>query len=182
MDFLIAALPIISTVLSVAGLVCMILASTYKTSKMETILTFVIFGNFLVAVSYLLEGNNNGATCCFIGTAMTFINYFFERKDKPIPIWLICIYAAAIIGVNAVVLTELVDILSIIASLTFILCVGQKSGAKYRFWTIINMLLWISFDIIKASYPPLFTHVSLLLFTVVGMILYDRKKEKSTAE
>lgn len=179
MDLLMTVLPVISTVLSVAGLVCMILASTYKTSKMETILIFVIFGNFLVAVSYLLEGNNNGATCCFIGTAMTFINYFFERKSKPIPIWLICIYAAAIIGVNAMVLTELVDVLSIIASLTFILCVGQKSGAKYRFWTIVNMVLWISFDLIKQSYPPLLTHVSLFVFTVVGMILYDLKKDKT---
>lgn len=170
--------PYISMVLSLGGLVSMILASTVKTKSMRLILTFVFFGNFLVATSYLIDGNNNGAACCYIGAVQALINYFFDKKDMPIPKWLVVIYAAVIVGINLAVLTEILDLLAIIASLTFILCIGQSNGAKYRFWTIVNMVLWITYDIIKGSYAALFTHVSLLLFTILGKLIHDRKRAK----
>lgn len=71
----------------------------------------------------------------------------------------------------------LLGMLVIVASLTFILCIGQPNGAKYRFWTIVNMVLWCTYDLIAPAYPSLVTHVSLLIFTVFGMILHDRKQK-----
>lgn len=178
MEILKTIVPYISMALSLGGLVAMILASTVKTKSMKVILALVFMGNFLVATSYLLDGNNNGAACCYIGAAQALINYFFDKNKKPIPMWLVGIYAIAIVAINVVVLTELLDLLAIIASLTFIMCIGQSNGAKYRFWTIVNMVLWITYDIIKGSYAALFTHVSLLLFTVLGKLIYDRKRNK----
>lgn len=92
--------------------------------------------------------------------------------------WLVGIYAIVIVVANIAVLSVFIDILAIIASLTFIMCIGQSNGAKYRFWTIVNMVLWITYDIIKGSYAALFTHVSLLLFTILGKLIYDRKRAK----
>lgn len=178
MGMLMKIAPYISMALSLGGLIAMILASTVKTKKMGVILTFVFFGNFLVATSYLIDGNNNGAACCYIGAAQALINFFFEKNKKPIPMWLVGIYAIAIVAINVSVMAGIIDLLAIIASLTFIMCIGQNNGAKYRFWTIVNMVLWIAYDIIKGSYAALFTHVSLLLFTVLGKIIYDRKRDK----
>jgi len=177
-EILIRCAPYISMALSLGGLIAMILASTVKTKKMGVILTFVFFGNFLVATSYLLDGNNNGAACCYIGAAQALINYFFDKNQKSIPMWLVGIYAIAIVAINVSVMAGIIDLLAIIASLTFIMCIGQNNGAKYRFWTIVNMVLWIAYDIIKGSYAALFTHVSLLLFTVLGKLIYDRKRDK----
>ncbi len=170
--------PYISMALSLGGLVAMILASTVKTKSMGLILTFVFFGNFLVATSYLIDGNNNGAACCYIGAAQALINFFFEKSKKPIPMWLVGIYAIVIVSVNVGVMSEMLDLLAIIASLTFIMCIGQDNASKYRFWTIVNMVLWITYDIIKGSYAALFTHVSLFLFTVLGKLIHDRKRDK----
>ena len=170
--------PYISMALSLGGLISMILASTVKTKSMKVILALVFAGNFLVATSYLIDGNNNGAACCYIGAAQALINYFFDKNNKSIPKWLVVIYAAVIVGINLAVLTEILDLLAIIASLTFILCIGQSNGAKYRFWTIVNMVLWITYDIIKGSYAALFTHVSLLIFTILGKLIHDRKRDK----
>lgn len=178
MDFLREFAPYISMGLSLAGLVAMILASTVKTKSMGLILTFVFFGNFLVATSYLLDGNNNGAACCYIGAAQTLINFFFEKNKKPIPMWLVGIYAITIVAINVGVMSEMLDLLAIIASLTFIMCIGQDNASKYRFWTIVNMVLWITYDILKGSYAALFTHVSLLLFTVLGKLIHDRKRDR----
>ena len=68
-------------------------------------------------------------------------------------------------------------ILVIVASLTFIMCIGQKNGAKYRFWTIVNMSLWCVYDILSRSFGALVTHIPLLLFTVAGMIIHDRNNK-----
>lgn len=166
----------ISYILSIAGLIAMIISSLIKGKNMKMILFFVFLGNVLVATSYLFTQNLNGAVSCFIGGAQALINYFFDSKNKKLPVWLITLYAVAFLGANLAVFTEVVDVIAIIASLTFIMCVGQKNGARYRIWTIINMCLWCLYDVLKGAYGPLTTHVTLLVFTVAGMLIHDRKK------
>ncbi len=170
---------ILSYILSLSGLASMILASLIKGEKMKKILFFVFCGNVLVATSYLVGGSGfNGAASCYIGGIQAIINYFFDSKNKPLPKWLIAIYCVAFIACNLAVggFKPLV-ILAIVASLTFVMCIGQTNGAKYRFWTIINIGLWCLYDVLSESYSALITHVVLLVFTVVGMIAHDRKKK-----
>lgn len=168
-------------ILSLVGLICMISASLIKGERMKTILFLVFCGNAVVGTSYLLDGSGiNGAAALYLGAVQTLINYFFDSKGKPLPKWLIAIYAVAIVAVNVWVaggVTPL-GVLVIVASLTFILCIGQTNGAKYRFWTIVNMLLWCLYDILAGVYSALFTHGSLLIFTVVGMLVHDRKQKQ----
>ncbi len=170
---------ILAYVLSLLGLLSMILASLTKGEKMKRILLLVFLGNALVATSYLVGGSGiNGAAACYVGAIQTLINYFFDSKGKPLPKWLIALYALAFIVVNIWVaggITAL-GLLVIVASLTFIMCIGQKSGAKYRFWTIVNMLLWCLYDVLSGSFAVLLTHVPQLVFAVVGMMIHDRKK------
>lgn len=179
----------LSFVCSILGLVSMIVASLIKGKNMKTILFFVFCGNVLVAVSYLLGGQGiNGAASCFVGGAQAIINYFFDSKNKPLPKWLVVIYALSFIVVNIVVsdgvsktgiFISWLCLLVIVASLTFIMCIGQKSGAKYRFWTIVNNLLWCLYDVLSKSFGALTSHIPLLLFTVAGMIIHDRKSRKT---
>lgn len=170
---------ILSYILSLTGLICMVSASLVKGERMKTILFLVCAANALVATSYLIGGSGiNGAAACYLGAVQTLINYFFDSKNKPIPKWLIAIYALAIIVLNIWVASGVtpLGVLVIVASLTFILCIGQKNGSKYRFWTLINMALWCTYDILSGSYSVLVTHGIQLSFTIIGMIIHDRKK------
>ena len=169
----------LSYILSALGLICIISASLIKGKNMKAILFLVFMANALVATSYLIGGSGiNGAISCYIGSAQTIINYFFECKGKEIPKWLVVVYCAAFVIVNLVFGgINALCLLAIVASLTFVMCIGQKSGAKYRFWTIVNMLLWCSYDVLSKSFGALVTHVPQLLFTVVGMIIHDRKNK-----
>ncbi len=166
----------VSYILSITSLVSMIISSLLKGRNMKKILFFVFLGNALMALSYLLIGNEAGAVSCFIGAAMAIINSYFDSHNRKIPIWLLLLYIAAPTAANLMVYTGPVDILPIIASLSFVMCVLQKNGKQYRFWTIINMALWITFDILKASYGPLTTHIILTAFTVAGMLIHDMKE------
>lgn len=168
---------ILSYILSLAGLGAMISASLVKGKNMKTILFFVFLGNIFVATSYLLSGGINGAVSCYIGGAQTLINYFYDRNKKPLPVWLIAIYAVAFIVLNLITGFSWLCVLAIIASLTFILCIGQKVGSKYRFWTLVNMCLWCLYDILSGSFGVLFTHGTQLVFAVIGMIIHDRNSK-----
>ncbi|MBQ3602676.1 MAG: YgjV family protein [Clostridia bacterium] len=169
----------LSFILSILGLICIIVSTLVKGKSMKLILFLVSCGNALVATSYLIGGSGiNGAASCYIGAVQAIINYFFESKNKPLPKWLVAVYALSFIVVNLAVggVTGL-SILAIVATLMFIMCIGQKSGAKYRFWTILNNSLWCLYDILSKSYGALTSHIPLLIFTVVGMIIHDRKKK-----
>lgn len=170
----------LSFVLSILGLASMIIASLIKGPNMKKILFFVFCGNVLVATSYLIGGSGiNGAASCYLGGLQAIINYFFDSKNKPLPKWLVVVYVIAFVAVNlAVGGFSALGLLAIVASLTFVMCIGQKSGAKYRFWTIVNMLLWCTYDILSKSYGALTSHIPLLIFTVAGMIIHDRKKDE----
>lgn len=174
-------------ILNLVCLACMITASLVKGKSMKLILLLVFCGNLSIAIGYLVGGQGlNGAASCFIGAAQSVINYFFDSKGKPLPKWLIGIYMAAFVLVNlAVGMSGGFDplcLLAIVASLTFVMMIDQDNGAKYRFWVICNSVLWCLYDILSKSIPSLVTHVSLLIFTVIGMIIHDVKKKKEVSE
>lgn len=173
-------------IFSIIGLIAMLTSSLIKGRNMKHILILVFLGNSFVAISYLLDGSGlNGAASCLLGATQTIINYFFDKKEKPLPRWLVAIYAVSFITVNIFVSYEslftsvkaiILCVLAICGCLAFIMCIGQKNGAKYRFWTIVNMLMWCTYDLISGAYSVLATHIVQLLFAVAGMIIHDRKK------
>ena len=172
---------LLAFILSTLGTVCICTASFLKGKNMLVILPLVFSTNALLATSYILTGAYNGAVSCTIGAVQILINYFFfERKNKDIPLWLIGIYAAAFIAINLMVFSQLVDVLAILATMAFILSICQKTGKMYRLWTFFNSALWITYDFITHSYGPLSTHIILFISLLCGMFLHDRKKK--TAE
>ena len=168
----------LAMILSVLGTVCICTPSLIKGKNMKLILLFVFLANVFVATSYFLTGAYNGAVSCGIGGAQTIINYFFDRKNKKLPIWLIVLYVAAFTAVNLMVFTQLVDLVALVASVSFVLCIGQKNGAKYRLCTALNASLWITYDLLSQSYGPLLTHSILLLTVLAGIVIYDIRKKR----
>lgn len=170
---------------SLLGLASMITASLIKGKNMKKILFFVFGGNFFVAISYFLDGSGlNGAASCVLGCIVTLINYTFESKNKPVPKWLAVIYGVAFTVVNLVVSKGFswLGLLAIVACLMFVMCIGQKNGAKYRIWTIVNMSLWVIYDILSGAYSVLPSHIPQLIFPIVGVFVHDIKKKKKPEE
>lgn len=186
-------------IFSTLGLIAMLTSSLLKGKNMKKILILVFLGNAFVAVSYLLGGSGlNGAASCILGALFSIVNYFFDAKEKPVPKWLAAIYGLSFVAVNIIVSfnsivtfgdTVSVDykalvlcVLAIFGTLAFVLCIGQKNGAKYRFWTVMNMIMWCIYDLISGNIQVLITHIIQLSVAVVGMIIHDRKNSAKTSE
>ena len=181
-------------IFSTLGLIAMLTSSLLKGKNMKKILILVFLGNAFVAVSYLLGGSGlNGAASCILGALFSIVNYFFDAKEKPVPKWLAAIYGLSFVAVNIIVSfnsivtfgdTVSVDykalvlcVLAIFGTLAFVMCIGQKNGAKYRFWTVMNMIMWCIYDLISGNIQVLITHIIQLSVAVVGMIIHDRKNK-----
>lgn len=168
---------LISVILSMLGLIACIIASLLKGDRIKKNLFFVFTGNVLVGASYLFTDLGiNGAVSSFIGGGQAITSYFFSVKKKPLPVWLIVVYALLFLGVNLAALESPVGILAVLASLCFVGCVSAKNGKVFRFWQVLNNVLWIGYDILTCSYGPLATHCVLLAFTLLGAFINDRKK------
>lgn len=170
---------ILAFVLSTLGLISVTSASLIKGKKMGLILFLVCCANILYATSYVLDGTGiNGAASCYLGGLVAIINYFFDAKGKPVPKWLAAVYAAAFIAINIIFGTQVIPtVLAILATMCFVLSIGMPSGTKYRVWTAVNLLLWISFDIVTQTYSTLYAHGVQLAGNLVGMFIHDRKKK-----
>ena len=168
---------ILAIVLSVLGTVCICITPLIKGTNIKGILLLLFMANVLIAASYFLTGAYNGAVSCGVGALQTIINYFFERKNKPIPAWLIAVYAAVFIAVNLLVFAHLTDIIALVATMVFIGSICQKNGKRYRLWTLVNTLLWATYDLVTLSFGPLSTHTVQLCSLLLGMVMHDRKKK-----
>lgn len=186
-------------IFSTLGLIAMLTSSLLKGKNMKKILILVFLGNAFVAVSYLLGGSGfNGAASCLLGALFSIVNYFFDAKEKPVSKWLATVYGLSFVTVNIIVSfnsivtfgdTVSVDykalvlcVLAIFGTLAFVMCIGQKNGAKYRFWTVMNMIMWCIYDLISGNIQVLITHIIQLSVAVVGMIIHDRKNNAKTSE
>lgn len=167
----------ISIMLGAVATVSICIASFLKGRDMRLILLLVFSTNALLGISYILTGAFNGVATSFIGAGMTIVNYFFERKNKPLPVWLISIYAAVLIAVNILVFTRLADILVILTALAFVMGISQKDGKHFRLWTLLNVGLWVVYDAVTFSFGPLTTHSLQLATVIMGIVIHDRKKE-----
>ena len=148
---------------------------------MKLILLLVFGANVFMALSYALTGAFNGVVSCSVGAVQTIINYFFERKNKPLPIWLIVTYAVVFAVVNVLAFAKITDIFALLACLAFVMSIGQKTGKQYRVWTLTNAVFWVAYDFTSFSFGPFATHLLQLGIAVFGMLLHDRKKEKTEA-
>lgn len=170
---------IISIVLCALSFLSMTASSLVKGKDVKKILFLVFLANFLVAVSYLITGAVNGAAACLVGAGMSIINFFFTSKGKKIPNWLSAIYIVVITAVNIAVADgiSIPVILVIIAGFVFVMSVGVENGKKYRFWTAINLALWVIYDILLMTWGPFAQHALQLITTIIGIVTFDIKKQ-----
>ncbi len=170
----------LSTLLSFVSLGFLIAASLVKGKRMGLILVLICIGNILQGIGYIFAGDAlSGVVACLYGALIAFVNFFFERKERSVPVWLLILYAVVFVVINLLTsgLTDFSAFVVIAAFLAYIMGAASKSGRMYRVWSISNSLLWCFYDIITASYGVLPTHIILMLVSLVGMIVHDREKK-----
>ena len=169
----------LSFITNLLGLALSIVALLVKGKNIEKILLLVLLANSLIAAGYLLGGTGiNGAASCLLACVQTLVNYFFEKKNKPLPKTLIGLYLLSYVAVNvAVGGFSLGSVIAILACSAFVASISQKNGRSYRLCAMANCILWLIYDVVTASYSSIITHATMLAVSIAGFVIHDMKKK-----
>ena len=167
---------IFGQVIGLFGMAANTLAVQLKQKK-QILLAFIA-GAFLWAASMAVLGAWAGAVSCVISGVLTIINYFFEKKERPLPTWLLGVFIALVSGAGMMTYGQIYDVLPVVGSVAYILSIAQKKESRIRKIMIVNTAAWVIYNIMVAAYVGLFSNVVFLISTVTAMIRLDFKKEK----
>ncbi len=157
-------------IVSIFSTACIVSTSYIKDVK--KILILLATANLAIAVSYLLRGGYNGAISCAIGAGTAIVSGIYDIKGKDIPVSVAILYGVVFTVANLFAWDKWATSgLVIVASLMFAISTIQKTGAMYRIWTLGNIALWITYDIIAPSGQTLISHLITFTFMTSGMII-----------
>ena len=160
--------------LSILSTIGVILAMQFK--SMKKIVVGQTLVNLMVAVSYFVLGGLSGAGICFIAIFQGILMYFFDRKEKKAPLWVVLFFLVLYIACSLVYFKGIEDLFPAIAAVCFGMSIVQQRPAASRLWYLPNPLLWCCYDLLIGAYGNLVMHFIVFICTLVGILRLDRKK------
>ena len=153
-----------------------VLAMQMKNKK-QIILMFIL-ANLFSAINFVLLQSYSGATICIFAIVQTFINKFFENKNKQVPKIVIAIYIVISIILGAITFKASIDIVPIICSILYTLTIIQDKEKNIRIISLVNILLWILYDTVCQAYTAAISDSLMTISTIIGIYRFDYKKGK----
>ena len=136
-----------------------------------------VLANLFSAINFLLLFGYSGAIICIFAIIQTVINNFFERKEEKVPKYVVGIYIIISIICGLITYKKLIDILPVICSILYTMSILQSKEKNIRKLSLINILLWIVYDIISKAYTAAISDISMTISILIGMYRYDYRKE-----
>lgn len=167
---------IVAQVMGFLGIITNIVSMQLE--KKKQILYCFILANAFFSISYILLGGYVGGIICIIANVQTIINYFFEKKEKEIPKWLILIYFVSSFIGGMITYKTAFDILPVLGGLTYTWSIIQKEEKNIRRITLLNILLWLTYDIYILAYSTVVSDLFFITSTIIGMLRFDLKKKE----
>ncbi len=143
-------------------------------NKKQIILMFIL-ANLFSAINFILLQSYSGAVICFFAIIQTFINKIFENKQQQVPKIIIGIYIVISIILGVITFNNIIDILPIICSILYTLTIIQEKEKNIRRTSLVNIILWIIYDIVCQAYTATISDLLMTISTIIGMYRFDRK-------
>lgn len=153
-------------------------ALSMQMKKKQQILIMFILGNLFSTINFILLQSYSGAIICFVAIIQTSINYFFDKKEKKLPRWLIGSYMIVFILCGLITYQTYLDILPILCSILYTTTIIQTKEKNIRRITLINAISWLVYDFAAMAYTAGISDMVILISTLIGMYRFDFKKEK----
>jgi hypothetical protein len=146
--------------------------------KKNQILLLFILANLFSSINFLLLKSYSGAIICVFAIGQTVINKLFENRKNSIPNVVIGIYIAISIILGLITFKGYIDVLPIISSILYTITIIQKKEKNIRRITLINIMLWVVYDMFSMAYTAAISDFIMTISTLFGIYRFDFKKEK----
>lgn len=168
MVFLAYIIGIFTTIFAVASM---------QFKNMKYVLVCQLICNSLLTMQYVIEGRISVSGVVVLAVIQTIVRFFFDKKGKPFPVWLTCVFIVLFTVVSVVMMKSPYDLITCVAVWFFAICIVQKRSSVARICSFTNTVLWLIYDILQAP-SAVITHAVILVFVAVGIIRLDREDWK----
>ncbi|MBE7061633.1 MAG: YgjV family protein [Clostridiales bacterium] len=169
----------------IAGLLAMLCACiSYFVKKKAIFLVLQALAIIFLAVSCLFNVQYYACISYGLSLVRVFIYYIFERKDKPIKLWISGIFALLVVIsyvlTNIIILQNYgaVDLLILIANLMYTFVFAMRNMCKLRLCFIPPTIISIVYFILSHATPfVIISYCFELVANTVAIILYQKRKK-----
>ena len=168
---------ITAQIFGVLVIIANVLAMQMKNKKQ--IIFMFILANLFSAINFGLLQSYSGMIICIFAIVQTVINKPFENKNKQVPKIIIVIYIIISIILGSITFKGYIDIVPIICSILYTLTIIQNKEKNIRRISLINIILWILYDIVCQAYTAAISDSIMTVSTIIGMYRFDCKKENN---
>ena len=144
--------------------------------KKQIMMTYIL-ADFLHATNLVLLGGYSAAMINIVAGIQTFINYFFDKKEKKIPNWLIIVYLVVSVSLASLTISNAIDVIPIICAVSYIMLITVQKESTIRKFSLLNAGFWFIYDILIQNYSVALFDFMIVVSTLIGMYRYDLKKE-----
>lgn len=152
---------------------------SFQLKEMKYILISQLISNGMMVFNYALLGGLSGAGISIIAIFQAFATYIFNKKEKKIPWFVIGIFMICYIACSLMALNTAIDLLPCLAALTFAISLVQEKSSIYRICMLLNILLWVGYDVNYKAYASLLGRLVMFVSVVSAMIRIDYKEYKN---
>lgn len=155
--------------LSMASAIC-----SMQFKKRKKILIALLCLNLFAALNLIFLGSFSAAYISFFAIIEIIINYLFERKKKPTPKIVVVFYIIGNLILSALTFSKPLDILSLLAALTFCFTILTKNEQDIRKLMFLNQTFWLIFDVFVGAYVLVGSNILTLISTAVAYCRYRK--------
>ena len=165
---------IIAQIFGIIGPSLKIVGIQFK-NKEKVLFNFILV-NLIIGIELVLLEAYSGAIVSLIAVIETLINYIYNKKNKKLPNYFICIYI--LISIIAGILTYKIkmDILATVCAILYIVSICQTKEKNLRLISLFSICIWIIYNIYFKAYTDTCFKIGFLISTMIAIYRYDIKK------
>ncbi|MBR3131160.1 YgjV family protein [Candidatus Saccharibacteria bacterium] len=167
---------IIAQIFGILGIIASVCSMQFK--KRKTIFIVLLLLNLFSALNFIFLGTFASAYICLFAILEMLINGAFEKKNKPVPKYVVGIYIIINIALGTLSFSGPLDIIPITCALIFCATILTKEEQDIRKLTLLNQILWLIFDLSVGAYMFAISNVLTIISTSIALYRFHKKPAK----
>lgn len=149
--------------------------------KKKNILLVQGFASMSYFIVYFILGAYSGCAIELIEQTKDFVFYFFERKDKIIPVTLLILFVGLLITASILTYDGIISLLPLIINLAYFISSYFKNPKYIRIVMLICGFIWLAYNILVGAYIIIIGNVLEIISAIISLIRYrDTKNDLKT--
>ena len=161
------------------GIALILIIISYFFVDKRNFFVFNIIANIFYAFSFIFCSVLVAGINTLISIVRIIILYYYEKKQKPSPVYLIFIFIICYLTVGIIFFKDYYDVIVIITPILFAISMSMKNMQAIRYMSLLPNALLILYAIVNQVYTSALLNL-LEFIAIIITILKFYKKEKFT--